>query len=114
MAAPCAEAARALRSRGIGVTVADPRWIFPVHPTLVHWAARHRLVISVEDGCRTGGVGAAIAQACADAGVTTPVRVLGLPARFIGAGSRSCLLAEHGLSAQAITATALQAIEDAP
>jgi 1-deoxy-D-xylulose-5-phosphate synthase len=114
MAGPCAEAARALRGRGVGVTVVDPRWILPVHPTLVHWAARHRLVISVEDGSRTGGAGAVTAQACADAGVTTPVRVLGLPSRFIGADRRGRLLAEHGLSAQAITATALQALKDAP
>jgi 1-deoxy-D-xylulose-5-phosphate synthase len=114
MAGPCAEAARALSGHGVGVTVVDPRWILPVHPTLVHWAARHRLVISVEDGSRTGGAGAATAQACADADVTTPVRVLGLPARFIGADNRDRLLAEHGLSAQAITATALQALKDAP
>ncbi|WP_407288979.1 hypothetical protein [Streptomyces sp. BP-8] len=32
---------------------------------------------------RTGGVGAALAQLCLDAGVTTPVHALGLPRAFI-------------------------------
>ena len=45
-------------------------------PTL---AARHRLVVTVEDNGRVGGVGAAVAQALRDAEVDTPVRTLGVP-----------------------------------
>nr|WP_063779194.1 1-deoxy-D-xylulose-5-phosphate synthase [Kibdelosporangium sp. MJ126-NF4]CEL13475.1 1-deoxy-D-xylulose 5-phosphate synthase [Kibdelosporangium sp. MJ126-NF4]CTQ99162.1 1-deoxy-D-xylulose 5-phosphate synthase (EC 2.2.1.7) [Kibdelosporangium sp. MJ126-NF4] len=102
LAEPCLRAAQQLTTQGIGVTVADPRWILPVHPTLVHLAARHRFVITAEDALATGGTGAALTTACAQADVATPVRVLGLPHDFIEAGSRSQLLAEHGLTAHGI------------
>ncbi|MBW4717507.1 1-deoxy-D-xylulose-5-phosphate synthase [Saccharothrix obliqua] len=109
--APAAVAVRAaelLSDAGVGVTVVDPRWLLPVNPTLVHLASRHRLVITVEDGVRTGGAGAALAQACADARVTTPVHNLGLPTAFLDHGERSDILAEHGLTAESIARVALE------
>ncbi|MET1075557.1 MAG: 1-deoxy-D-xylulose-5-phosphate synthase [Umezawaea sp.] len=106
-AAPAIRAAELLSSNGIGVMVVDPRWLLPVNQTLVHLASRHRLVITVEDGVRAGGVGAALAQACTDARVTTPVHNLGLPKEFLDHGDRSAILAEHGLTAESIAGTAL-------
>jgi 1-deoxy-D-xylulose-5-phosphate synthase len=110
MAAPCLEAASILRERHIGATVADPRWVLPAHPALARLAAKHRLVVTVEDGLRDGGAGAAIAQACADAAVATPVRVLGLPRQFIGAGPRAALLEESGLTGEVIARTVLKSL----
>ena len=95
-------AARELDALGIGATVVDPRWILPTNPHLVHLSARHRLVVTVEDGVRTGGMGTALAQACADAGVATPVRVLGLPRAFLAAGSREQILGEAGTTTRAV------------
>jgi 1-deoxy-D-xylulose-5-phosphate synthase len=103
MAQPCLEAAAELNGNGVGVTVVDPRWVVPVHSTLVHLAARHRLAVTVEDGSRAGGVGSLIAQACADASTGTPVHNLGLPRVFIEHGRRDELLADHGLTAEGIT-----------
>ncbi|NGO12166.1 1-deoxy-D-xylulose-5-phosphate synthase [Streptomyces sp. HC44] len=102
LADPALRAAELLADDGIGVTVVDPRWLLPVNPTLVHLASRHRLVLSLEDGVRTGGVGTALAQACADADVRTPVHVMGLPREFLGHGGRSAILTEHGLTAESI------------
>ncbi|MEU7688808.1 transketolase C-terminal domain-containing protein, partial [Streptomyces spectabilis] len=48
------KAARELEEFGIGSTVADPRWVLPVNPALPALAARHRLVVSVEDNLRHG------------------------------------------------------------
>ncbi|MER5890463.1 1-deoxy-D-xylulose-5-phosphate synthase [Streptomyces sp. NPDC001941] len=107
MAMPALEAARQLASHGIGATVADPRWVLPVHRTITQLAARHTLVITIEDGTRVGGVGAAVAQACADADVSTPVRVFGLPYAFIESGEREPLLEQHKVTAADLTATAL-------
>ncbi len=45
-----------LADQGIGVTVVDPRWVLPVPPALVELAAGHRLVVSVEDCGRHGGL----------------------------------------------------------
>ena len=54
------EAAGLLAAQGIGVTVVDPRWALPVPPEIAALAAAHRLVVTVEDGGRSGGVGAAV------------------------------------------------------
>ncbi|MET9192007.1 1-deoxy-D-xylulose-5-phosphate synthase [Streptomyces olivaceus] len=100
-------AAELLAAEGVGVTVVDPRWVLPVSPDLVHLAARHQLTLSVEDGVRAGGVGAALAQACADARVPAPVHALGLPHAFLDHGERPDILAEHGLTARSVADTAL-------
>ena len=100
MVATCVEVAQRLAARGIGVTVVDPRWVKPVDDALVHLAADHRLVVSVEDNGRVGGCGAALAQAVADAGIETPVRVHGIPPEFLQHASRSAVLDRVGLSAR--------------
>ncbi|MEV4246322.1 1-deoxy-D-xylulose-5-phosphate synthase [Streptosporangium canum] len=113
LAGPCVAAAAQLRQHGVGVTVVDPRWVTPVSPVLVELAAAHHLVVTAEDGLRTGGVGTAIATACADAGLTTPVRTLGLPREFVGHGERAHLLAAAGLDHRSITASVLEAVHPA-
>ncbi|WP_156755819.1 1-deoxy-D-xylulose-5-phosphate synthase [Actinokineospora pegani] len=107
LAAPAVLAAELLAAQGVGVTVVDPRWLLPVNPTLVHLASRHRTVLTLEDGVRTGGVGSALASACAEAGVPAPVRTLGLPDEFLDHGPRGGILDKAGLSAAAIADTAL-------
>ncbi|MGI5346771.1 1-deoxy-D-xylulose-5-phosphate synthase [Streptomyces sp. CA-250714] len=109
VAEPSVAAAAALdEQHGIGTTVVDPRWLVPVNPALVHLASRHRLVVTVEDSSRTGGTGAALAQACADAGADSTVINLGLPRAFLPHGSRSELLREAGLDAAGITDAVLR------
>ncbi|GLZ77920.1 1-deoxy-D-xylulose-5-phosphate synthase [Actinorhabdospora filicis] len=107
LAPVCLAAAAILEARGIGVTVVDPRWSLPVDPGLAGLAARHRYAVTVTDASRAGGPGGALARACADAAVRTPVRELGLPGAFIEHGPRPELLAGAGLSAEAIASRVL-------
>jgi len=100
LAGECLGLAERVVAQGIGVTVVDPRWVVPVESALIPLAARHRLVVTVEDGLRDGGVGAATATALRDAGVPTPVRMFGLPREFLSHASRAEVLAEAGLTAQ--------------
>jgi 1-deoxy-D-xylulose-5-phosphate synthase len=94
------EVAVRLGEQGYGVTVVDPRWVRPVAAELVQLAAAHRLVVTVEDGVRTGGVGDAVAKAMRDAGVRVPLRDLGIPAVWHPHGSRPQIFADLGLTAQ--------------
>jgi 1-deoxy-D-xylulose-5-phosphate synthase len=94
------EAARLLAAQGIGVTVVDPRWALPVPREIDALAAEHRLVVTVEDGGRSGGVGAAVSDRLSGTGI--PVHVLALPQRFLEPASRGELLAELGLTGQAV------------
>ncbi|WP_326554598.1 1-deoxy-D-xylulose-5-phosphate synthase [Micromonospora sp. NBC_01813] len=94
------DVAARVAEQGYGVTVVDPRWVRPVADELVALAAGHRLVVTVEDGVRTGGVGDAIAKALRDADVSVPLRDLGVPADWHPHGSRAQILADLRLTAQ--------------
>lgn len=96
------EAAALLEAQGIGVTVVDPRWVVPIPESLVELSRTHRLVITIEDGVRVGGVGTRLRQDLRAAGVDTGVNELGLPDEFIDHASRSQILTDVGLTAQAI------------
>ena len=94
------EVADRAAAQGVGVTVVDPRWVAPVPAALVELARGYRLVITVEDSGRTGGIGSMVSQALRDADVDVPTRDLGIPQRFLDHASRAQLLAEIGLTAQ--------------
>ncbi|MGW9626516.1 1-deoxy-D-xylulose-5-phosphate synthase [Microbacterium sp. NPDC055521] len=93
-----------LRDRGIGVTVIDPRWAVPVQPAVVSLAARHRLVITLEDGIRVGGIGTRVRQVLREAGIDTGVDELGLPDEFLDHASREQILEDAGLTIDKIAA----------
>ncbi|CQR61160.1 1-deoxy-D-xylulose-5-phosphate synthase [Streptomyces leeuwenhoekii] len=99
LAPMCLEVADLLNRQGISTTVVDPRWVKPVDEAMAPLAERHRVVVTVEDNSRVGGVGSAIAQALRDAGVDVPLRDFGIPPRFLDHASRAEVLAEIGLTA---------------
>ncbi|WP_314095854.1 1-deoxy-D-xylulose-5-phosphate synthase [Microbacterium foliorum] len=101
-AALAMDVAERLRAQGIGATVIDPRWAIPVQPSIVSMAARHRLVITIEDGIRVGGIGTRVRQVLREAGIDTAVDELGLPDEFIDHASRDQILADAGLTAAKI------------
>ncbi len=100
MASTCVEVAERIGAQGIGVTVVDPRWVKPFDPAVVDLAREHRLVVSVEDNGITGGVGSVLLQLLNQAGVTTPVRLHGIPQRFLAHAKRAKILDDIGLTAQ--------------
>ncbi|WP_069767558.1 MULTISPECIES: 1-deoxy-D-xylulose-5-phosphate synthase [unclassified Streptomyces] len=99
LAPMCLEIATLLDRQGITTTVVDPRWVKPVDEALAPLAERHRVVVTVEDNSRVGGVGSTIAQALRDAGVDVPLRDFGIPPRFLDHASRAEVMAEIGLTA---------------
>jgi 1-deoxy-D-xylulose-5-phosphate synthase len=102
MAHMAVEVAERLRAQGIGATVIDPRWVVPVQPSVIELAASHRLVITIEDGIRVGGVGTRVRQVLREAGIDTAVDELGVPDEFIPHASRDQILADAGLTAAKI------------
>ncbi len=102
MAALGLQVAERLAAQGIGATVIDPRWVVPVPESVVRLSADHRIVVSIEDGVRVGGIGTRIRQDLRAAGVDTAVTELGLPDEFLEHGSREYILDKVGLTAQSI------------
>ncbi|GAB7050827.1 1-deoxy-D-xylulose-5-phosphate synthase [Catenuloplanes indicus] len=93
-------AERVAAEQGYGVTVVDPRWVRPVPIELVALAREHRLVVTLEDGVRNGGVGDAVAKALRDAEVDVPLRDVGVPNDWHAHGTRAQILADLGITAQ--------------
>ncbi len=96
------DVATRVAEQGYGVTVIDPRWVSPIPQELLTLAEQHRLVVTVEDGIVSGGVGARLAQAVREAGMDVPVHNLGVPPGFHPHGTRAQLLARLGLTPQDI------------
>ena len=110
MATTAVEVADRLVAQGIGVTVVDPRWVKPVDPALINLARDHRLVISIEDNGVQGGCGASLLQALNAAGVTTPVRLHGVPQEFLDHAKRAVILERIGLSPQSLARGIVEAM----
>jgi 1-deoxy-D-xylulose-5-phosphate synthase len=121
-------AARLLEDRGLEATVWDVRVVAPLDPDMVADAARHELVVTVEDGIAVGGAGSALtaaiatraatptrgaARGAAAAGTTHPpggappprVLTLGTPLRFLDQGRAADILAGLGLDGPGIAGT---------
>jgi 1-deoxy-D-xylulose-5-phosphate synthase len=106
----CIDVAERLKAQGIGVLVVDPRWVKPLPASLAELATTVRLVVVIEDGIRTSGIGAATSQLLRDCDIEVPVRNFGVPERFLEHGKRAEVLAECGLTAQDISRAVVESI----
>ncbi len=106
----CEQAAELLAAEGADATVWDPRAVSPLCDEMLADAAGYETVVTVEDGLRAGGAGAAIRDALSEsaeaAGRAAPrVRVLGVPLDYLPHGKADDILADLGLDAAGIAAT---------
>ncbi|MDQ1633184.1 MAG: 1-deoxy-D-xylulose-5-phosphate synthase, partial [Frankiaceae bacterium] len=104
------EVADRVADQGIGITVVDPRRLCPVDDSLLELARHAELVVTLEDNGLAGGAGATLAAALRVAEIDVPVRTLGLTQEFLPQGKRNSLLAQAGLSAQAVARRIVEAV----
>ncbi|MEV0645872.1 1-deoxy-D-xylulose-5-phosphate synthase [Phytomonospora sp. NPDC050363] len=104
------ETAERVREQGFGVTVVDPRWVTPVPGVLADMAAEYRLVVTVEDGVRSGGFGDSLARTLRDNGVNVPLRDFGVARDWHPYGTRQELLTDLGLNAQDLSRDVIEAV----
>jgi 1-deoxy-D-xylulose-5-phosphate synthase len=98
MVTPALEAGQAL-----GATVVNMRFVKPLDESLLlEMAARHTLLVTVEENAISGGAGSAVNECLAAHSVVLPVINLGLPDRFVEHGGHGELLAQCGLDAAGI------------
>ena len=102
IAADVLDAAGAVESAGYTVRVVAPRWVTPVDPAIGAFADQAALVVTVEDGVATGGVGSRISQTLRDGGRDVPTREIGIPVRFLEHGNVADVRASAGLTVQDI------------
>jgi 1-deoxy-D-xylulose-5-phosphate synthase len=106
------QAAELLVADGIDVTLWDVRVVRPLDPRMTVDAGRHRLVVTVEDGVRSGGAGSFIGDAVADLNETReapPFLILGVPTAYIPHGSQDQILSQLGLDGPGVAAAVAKA-----
>ena len=100
-------AAELMDAAGVQATVVDARFVKPLDTALLdELAATHARIVTIEENVLCGGFGSAVAEHLADTDVR--VRRFGLPDRFVAHGDRERLLADLGLTPQAIAAAVLE------
>jgi transketolase len=96
-------AADVLQSNGLSVTLVNSPSIKPLDvDTIVGAARRSRVVITAENHSVIGGLGSAVAEAMAEAGVSGKLRRIGVQDVFAESGSREFLFEKYGLDVSAI------------
>ena len=106
LVAAAEKAAEQLAATGVEATVWDVRCCAPLDPAMIADAAAHAAVLTCEDGIRDGGIGSMIADQVRAITPTTPVRILGVPTRFIPQAKPDKILAALGLDADGIAGEA--------
>jgi transketolase len=108
-------AADLLEQDGVSCGVLHAHTIKPFDvATLIEQAAAARLIVTVEEHTRIGGLGSLVAETLADEGVLRPLVRLGLTDAFSrDYGNQDHVLARAGLAASDIAAAALARLQGA-
>lgn len=87
-------------------TLVNARFVKPLDEELLgNIVKSHRAVVSVEENALAGGFGSAVLEWLHDHNADIPAARIGLPDRFIEHGPQDRLLAECGVSAEALART---------
>ncbi len=95
-------AAALLAEDSVEARVVNMRWVKPLDLDAVAAGAHTRLVVTLEENTGAGGFGGAVLEALADLEATSPALRLAIPDCFVTHGSISGLLAEVGLTPDAV------------
>jgi transketolase len=112
MLAPALAAARLLDGNGVSVSVVNVPVIKPLDAaTVLDVATAAKVVVTAENHTVVGGLGSAVAEVLAEAGLGRPLRRVGLRDTF-AEGSRTgpYLFGKYGLSTQALVDAAWAAL----
>ncbi|MES2591613.1 MAG: 1-deoxy-D-xylulose-5-phosphate synthase [Bacteroidota bacterium] len=104
-----AAACKQLEEKNIHAAHYDMRFVKPIDEELLHEVfKKHSKIITVEDGCVTGGMGSAVLEFMADNNYQAQVKRLGIPDKYIEHGEQKELYAECGFDTLSIVATAIE------
>jgi 1-deoxy-D-xylulose-5-phosphate synthase len=105
------KAALDLGEKGVETGVVNARWVKPLDPRILEWAAPASLVVTLEDNVVAGGFGAAVMEAMSGAGITKPVVNIGVPDGFLPFGSPADVMESVGMDPDSIVERVLLAID---
>ncbi|MDJ0675863.1 MAG: 1-deoxy-D-xylulose-5-phosphate synthase [Calothrix sp. MO_167.B42] len=110
MVHPALQAAEILGEHGIKATVVNARFAKPLDTELIlPLAEKIGRVVTLEEGCISGGFGSAVTEALSDADVVVPVKRIGVPDILVDHAQADESKAALGLSSSQIAQRVLQA-----
>ncbi len=106
------EARSILLDKGINVGVIDLTFVKPLDIEMLKKVSRGRLVVTVEDGIRIGGIGETIITELYKLGFKGRAENIGIPDRFPGLGSREEIFRDFGMDANGIARSFIKLVEE--
>lgn len=107
--AECVIAAYILESRDIHARVVDMHTLKPLDSAeVVRSAQKTSLILTVEDHNVIGGLGSAVAEVLAEAGMSTRLKRLGFADVYAGIGPEEGLFMKHGLTGPQIAGQVIE------
>lgn len=105
-------AAAELERDGLSTRVVSMHTVKPLDVEALLDAARQcRAMVTVEEHSVFGGLGEACAGALMQAGVSIPLKIVGIPDEYTATGSQSEIFAHYGINADSIARTARSLLE---
>jgi 1-deoxy-D-xylulose-5-phosphate synthase len=96
-----------IRARGFSAGVVNARWVKPLDPRILEWAAPAGHVVTLEDNVVAGGFGAGVLEAFAEAGMVKDVTCIGIPDHFLPFGAPADIAQSAGLDADSVASRVL-------
>jgi 1-deoxy-D-xylulose-5-phosphate synthase len=96
------KAAVDIRTKGYSVGVVNARWVKPLDPRILEWAAPARHVVTLEDNVVAGGFGSAVMEAFSGAGLMKEITCIGVPDHFLPFGSPSDIAHSIGVDPDSV------------
>ena len=101
-----------LSEKGLDVALYDFKFLKPLDKDLANEAlSGYKYILTVEDGCKDGGFGSAIAEYACENGFSNSIKRIGIPDNFVEHGSVSQLQKLCGMDADSIAEEAIKMIE---
>ena len=101
-----------LSEKGLDVALYDFKFLKPLDKDLANEAlSNYKYILTVEDGCKDGGFGSAIAEYACENGFSNSIKRIGIPDNFVEHGSVSQLQKLCGMDAESIAEEAIKMIE---
>jgi 1-deoxy-D-xylulose-5-phosphate synthase len=95
--------------QGVSVAHYDMRFLKPIDTDILREVGeKFKYVITLEDGCVTGGLGSAVVEYMVENGYTPHVKVMGIPDKFIEHGTPEELYRVCGMDKDSVLSSILK------
>lgn len=102
-----------LHDQGMKCTIVNARFAKPFdEEAIIHLSQTHRLLVTMEENVKNGGLGEQITQFMCEQSITTKILTIAIPDMYVEHGNVEILKKEVGIDAQTVYERILSALQD--